>query len=527
MVLERSELLTAPVPGPVGGVLGDVLHRAAREAPEALLLSTPATGEAWTAAQLLADARAVAGGLLRDLEPGSRVATCLGNGPEPVLLQLGVALAGMTLVPVNPRSRPAELEHALRLSGAVRLYAAVDAGGNPVADLAAEAADRLPALQEVRRCGEDRRASIDLVEPGDLPVVDPESLAQVQFTSGTTGRAKGVRITHSGMVTTGRAFADRLGPRAGRVWVDPMPLFHTAGNVLGVVGALWAQAEHVVLPFAPAPVLRAMADRRATLLSAAPTLLDLLASHPDLPGTDLSALDVLFTGGMTVTPSFVDRVEAVFGARLSITFGMTETCGAVLQTAPSDPDPIRRETVGAPLAGTDVRIAGPDGAAVPPGTAGELWVRGPRITRGYLDDPAATAEAIDADHWLHTGDLAEMDAAGACRVVGRIKDMIKTGGENVSPVEVEELLVQHPAVDRAAVVGVPDERWGELVVAFVVPAAGRDPDPADLTEFCRNGLSPFKVPRHWRVVDDLPMTASAKVQRAELRRMATEDVAPR
>ncbi|MCW2684553.1 MAG: Fatty-acyl-CoA synthase [Blastococcus sp.] len=526
MPLARSELLAAPAPGPVEGVLGDVLHRAAQEGPEDVVLSTPSTGETWTAAELLADARAVAAGLLRDLAPGSRIATCLGNGPEPVLLQLGVALAGMTLVPVNPRSRPAELEHALRLSGAVRLYAAVDAGGNPAADHAAEAAPRLPALQGVRRCGDDWRASIERAEPGVLPVVDPQTLAQVQFTSGTTGRAKGVRITHSGMVATGRAFADRLAPAAGRVWMNPMPLFHTAGNVLGVVGALWARAEHVVLPFAPAPVLRAMADRRATLLSAAPTLLDLLAAHPDLPGTDLSALQVLFTGGMTVTPAFVDRVESVFGARLSITFGMTETCGAVLMTAPTDPDRVRRETVGAPLAGTDVRIAGPDGSAVPPSVPGELWVRGARITRGYLDDPTATAEAIDADGWLHTGDLAEMADDGACRVVGRIKDMIKTGGENVSPVEVEELLVRHPDVDRAAVVGVPDERWGELVVAFVVPAGDRDPDPEALAEFCRNGLSPFKVPRLWRVVDDLPMTASAKVQRAELRRMAAEDRPP-
>ena len=522
MVLERSELLAAPVPGPVEGVLGDVLHRAVREGPDALLLSTPATGETWTAAQLLADARAVAAGLLRDFEPGDRIATCLGNGPEPVLLQLGVALAGMTLVPINPRSRPAELEHALGLSGAVCLYAAEDVGGNRVADLADEAAPRLPELRVLRRCGEDWRESIELAEPGGSPLVDPESLAQIQFTSGTTGRAKGVQITHSGMVTTGHAFAERLGELAGRVWVNPMPLFHTAGNVLGVVGALWARAEHVVLPFAPAPVLRAMADRRATLLSAAPTLLDLLASSPDLPLTDLSALQVLFTGGMTVTPAFVDRVESVFGARLSITFGMTETCGAVLQTAPTDPDRIRRETVGAPLAGTDVRIAGPDGAAVPPAVAGELWVRGDRITRGYLDDPAATAATIDADGWLHTGDLAEMDGDGACRVVGRLKDMIKTGGENVSPVEVEELLVQHPDIERAAVVGVPDDRWGELVVAFVVPAGERDPDLDALAEFCRNGLSPFKVPRVWRVVDDLPMTASAKVQRAELRRIAAE-----
>jgi fatty-acyl-CoA synthase len=526
-MLERSELLAAPAPGPVEGVLGDVLHRAVREGPGDLLLSTPATGETWTAGQLLSDARAVAAGLLRDFAPGSRIATCLGNGPEPVLLQLGVALAGMTLIPVNPRVRPAELEHALRLSGAVCVFAADEVAGNPVADLTAELAPRLPALRAVRRCGGDWRASLPSAAVGELPVVDPESLAQVQFTSGTTGRAKGVQITHRGMVVTGHGFADRLGATAGRVWCNPMPLFHTAGNVLGVVGALWARAEHVVLPFAPGPVLSALADRRATLLSAAPTLLDLLATHPELPDTDLSALQVLFTGGMTVTPAFVDRVEALFGARLSITFGMTETCGAVLQTSPEDPDQVRRETVGAPLAGTDVRIAGPDGAAVPPGTPGELWVRGARITRGYLDDPAATAAAIDPEGWLHTGDLAEMDDGGACRVVGRLKDMIKTGGENVSPVEVEEALVAHPDVVLAAVVGVPDERWGELIVAFVVPAAGREPSAAELTDHCRDRLSPFKVPRAWRVVDELPMTASAKVQRAELRRVAAERPAVR
>src|SRR3954454_13349833 len=181
MPLERSELLAAPGSDAVEGVLGDVLHRAVQEGPEDLLLTTPATGETWTATQLLADARGVAAPLLSRWAPGARIATCLGNGPEPVLLQLGVALAGMTLVPINPRSRPAELEHALRLSRAVCLYAAGDADGNPVADLAAEAAERLPELQEIRRCGADWRAAIERGPPSDLPVVDPESLAQIQF----------------------------------------------------------------------------------------------------------------------------------------------------------------------------------------------------------------------------------------------------------------------------------------------------------------------------------------------------------
>ncbi|GAA4306510.1 linear/branched/unsaturated fatty acid:CoA ligase LbuL [Klenkia terrae] len=496
--LVTSEL-RAPATGPAGGVLGDVLRRAVELGPDDVLLTTPATGESWSAARLLADATSLATGLLQLAGPGARVATCLANGPAPVLVQLGVALAGQTLVPVNPRSRPAEVEHALTLAGA--RVAVADGPG-------AEFCAAVPGVQVVA----DWRSL--LAPPGALPEVAPDSLAQVQFTSGTTGRAKGVRITHAGMVATGAAFADRLGPTAGRVWCNPMPLFHTAGNVLGVVGALWARADHVVLPFAPGPVLEVLASSRVTMLSAAPTLLDLLVSEgvPDLPD-----LAVLFTGGMTVTPAFVDRVEAAFGARLATTFGMTETCGSALMTGPGDPDEVRRGTVGGPLAGTEVRICGPDGVPVPVGEPGELWVRGARLTDGYLADPPVPA--LDDEGWLHTGDLAEMSASGACRVVGRLKDIIKSGGENVSPVEVEEALAAHPADALAAVGGAPDERWGELVVGFVVPA-GADVDVAELEAWCRDRLSPFKVPRRWHLVDELPMTASAKVQRAELRRRA-------
>jgi fatty-acyl-CoA synthase len=194
-----------------------------------------------------------------------------------------------------------------------------------------------------------------------------------------------------------------------------------------------------------------------------------------------------------------------------------------LQTAPTDPDNIRRTTVGRPLPGTDVRIAGPDGTPTVPGESGELWLRGARLTRGYYHDPEASAAAIDSDGWLHTGDLAVMHATGATRIVGRLKDMIKTGGENVSPEEIEDTVVSHPSVARAAVIGTPSERWGELVVAFVVPADGHEVDPAALDRHCRARLSTFKVPRVWRVVNDLPMTASTKLQRAELRRIAATD----
>ncbi|MCO1659051.1 acyl--CoA ligase [Pseudonocardia sp. S2-4] len=526
--MQRCELLTPAAADVPEQVIGDVLGRAARLGPADPLVRTvtPHEERVWTAAGLLADAERVAAGLLARHDPGARIATCLVNGPEAVLLQFGVALAGMVLVPVNPRSRGPELEHALRLSGAEAVYAAEDAAGDPAADLAAEVAGRLPALREVHRCTGDWRA-LRHDRTVDLPTVPPQGLAQIQFTSGTTGRAKGVQITHSGMVATSHAFRDRIGLPEGGVWVNPMPLFHTAGNVLGVMGALWQRCEHVVVAFEPARVLELITQHRATLLSAAPTLLDLLMARPEIGQADLSSLRVVFTGGQTVSPGFVDRVESAFAAPLITTFGMTETCGSALLPAPTDPDPVRRTTVGRPLAGTGVRIATPDGVPAAPGEVGELWLRGERLTPGYYRDPEATAAAIDPGGWLHTGDLAVMDAAGACRIVGRLKDMIKTGGENVSPEEVEEAVVSHPSVARAAVVGAPDERWGELVVAFVVPEPGAAIDPAELERHCRARLSPFKVPRAWRALEELPMTASTKVQRAELRRMAAADPALR
>jgi fatty-acyl-CoA synthase len=514
-MVEASELAPEPVPELDEAVVGDVLRRAARLGPDdPLLTALDATGAdvRWTAAGLLRDAESVARALLRDHPAGAPIATCLTNGPEVVLLQLGVALAGMVLVPVNPQSRPAELAHALRLAGAVRLYRR---GGPPLGP----GVD--PDIEVVELDGRPEVLLDGGASDVRLPVVDPDSLAQIQFTSGTTGLPKGVRIHHRGMVQTSFAFAERLGLPEGGVWVDPMPQFHTAGNVLGTLGALWQCAEHVVLPFTPAAAVRAVAERGATVLSAAPTLLHLMAAEPGFDDAARDRLRVVFTGGSTLTPTVVEEVERRFGAALAVTFGMTETCGSALLTAPlADPVEVRRTTVGRPLAGTGVRVVDPAGAVVPRGETGELLLRGDRLTRGYHDDPAATAAAIDPDGWLHTGDLAAMDADGRLRIVGRLKDMIKTGGENVSPEEVEDVIAAHPAVARAAVVGAPDPRWGELVVGFVVPAPGSAVDPDELTAHCRARLSPFKVPRRWHLLDELPLTASSKVQRAELRRRA-------
>jgi fatty-acyl-CoA synthase len=494
--------------------VGDVLRRAAERAPDRLGLvdaNTP-DGPRWTFAELLAECELVARGLLARFEPGERVAACIPNRPELVLLQFGTALAGLTLVPVNPLLRRGELGFVLRQSGAAGILVAEEHRGHRLAESVAALAPELPLLRETIVPGdgwETLRA-----EAGDagLPDVDPDGLGQVQYTSGTTGHPKGVLITHRAMVLTAEAFAEREDVSDGAAWINPMPLFHTAGNVLGTLGAAWACAPHVVLAFTAERTLAAMAEHRPGMVSAAPTLLHAMLEHPGFAEVDTEAVEVVMTGGSTVEPSFVRRVEAGFGAKLSITFGMTETCGAAMVTSPGDTQADRETTVGRPLPHTELRIA----------ETGELCLRGPRVTRGYNDLPEETARAIDAEGWLHTGDLASVDDRGYVRVEGRLKDMIKRGGENIAPAEVEACLAEHPAVAEAAVVGLPDPRWGEVVVAYVRPS-GAAPDVDELVAHCREHLASFKLPRRWAFVEAMPLTASGKIRRTELRDRAAAD----
>ena len=492
--------------------VGEVLRRAAERTPErdGLVDANSAEGRRWTYAELLAEAELVARALLARFRPGERVASCSPNRPELVLLQFGTALAGLTLVPLNPVLRRTELGYALRQSGASGIVVAEEHRGHRLADTVGEL-----GLRETIVLGEGWEALLaDAVRgPAELPEVGPDSLGQIQYTSGTTGNAKGVLITHRGMRITAEAFADREHVAEGAAWVNPMPQFHTAGNVLGTLGATWACAPHVVLAFDPERTLAAAEAERAGMLSAAPTLLHAMLEHPTFRERDLASVEVVMTGGSTVEPSFVRRVESGFGAKLSITFGMTETCGAVCVTAPEDSQADRETTVGRALPHTEIRIA----------ETGELLVRGERITRGYHDLPEETARAIDADGWLHTGDLASMDERGYVRVEGRLKDMIKRGGENIAPAEVEACLAEHASVAEAAVVGLPDEKWGEIVVAYVRLAEGAEPEVDALVAHCRERLASFKLPRRWAFVETMPLTASGKIRRTELRERAAGD----
>ena len=298
-----------------------------------------------------------------------------------------------------------------------------------------------------------------------------------------------------------------------------MPLFHTSGCAMGVLGAVQSLAVHVpVLAFDPALVLELCETERSSVLAGVPTMLIAMLAHPELDRRDLSSLRVAVSGGSPVPAALVRQVEDRLKVMFSIVFGTTECSPLITQVRLTDAADDRAETLGTPLPQAEVKVADiSTGAPVPVGQIGELCARGYLVMRGYHDAPEATAAAIDADGWYHTGDLASVDARGYLRIEGRIKDMIIRGGENIYPREIEDALFAHPAVAEAAVLGVPDATWGEVVAAFVRPAPGqRVPSEQDLRAHCRDLLAAYKTPLHWVFVDAFPLTPSGKIQKFRL-----------
>ena len=505
--------------------VGDLLRQTAAACPErtALIAGVPDVEgrRRWTYAELLVEAEEVARALLLRFSPGERVAVWAPNIPEWVLLELGAALAGIVLVTVNPAYRPAELSYVLRQSGASGIFLVPEFRGNPMrASLDTVRAD-LPALREVVSF-EDWEGFVAEVRGStvELPAVRPEDPVQIQYTSGTTGFPKGALLHHRGIVNNARFTAERAEVRPGDTWLNPMPLFHTGGCVLGALGAVWSQATHVlVLAFDPGLVLELLEGERATVMGAVPTMLIALMEHPDFPNRDLSSLKAVISGGSTVPAPLVRRIESTLGIRFTIVFGQTEASPVMTQTRLDDSPEDKAETIGQASPQQEVKIVDVDsGEPVPVGALGEICGRGYNVMLGYYDLPDATAETIDADGWLHTGDLGTMDERGYLRIEGRLKDMIIRGGENIYPREIEELLFTHPAVADVSVVGVPDDKWGEEIACVVRRAEGSEGvDAGELRAYVRERLSPQKAPRIWAFVDEFPLTPSGKVQKFVLR----------
>ncbi len=521
--LTRSYLPADRAEPVLESTVGSVLGEAAEAHPGriGLVSGTPDSDERrrWCFSEMAEQAQQIARALLARFEPGERIAVWAPNLPEWVLLQFGVGMAGLVLVPLNPSYRQAELTYALRQSGAAGIVHVPEFRGNPMADWVEAAQAEVATLRTTISFTDWDELCKSGSPTQRLPPVSPEDPAQIQYTSGTTGAPKGAILHHRGITNNGRFVASGLGLTGDGAFLNPLPLFHVAGCVVGVLGAMTSQSK-LIQPtvFDPGLALAMARQEGATVMGGVPTILIAMMEHPSFNQQDLSTLETIGAGGATVPAALVRQIESTLGVDFSVLFGQTEASCSMMKTRPGDGAEDKAETVGLPLPQTEVRIVDPGtGETVAPGVAGEICTRGYAVMYGYHDMPEATAAAIDEEGWLHTGDLGTMDSRGYCRVAGRIKDMIIRGGENIYPREIEEVLFAHPHVVDVAVVGVPDEKWGERVVAFVRAAPQAEVGREVLHDYLRAQLAPHKTPSDWVFVDELPTTASGKIQKFVLR----------
>ena len=500
--------------------IASILDAAAGASPdrEALVVGVASDRRRMTYAALQAEAAAVGGALAARFDPGERLAVFAPSLPEALVLSYGAAMAGLVLVPFNPALRSREVQHILASSGAAGAFVVDTHRDSSPHGIVDALRPSLPALREVLRFEDwDAFVRSGAASPG-RPGPAPDDLAQIIFTSGTTGAPKGARLTHRGMTNAARFGGERFGLAPGDIYVNNMPLFHVGGQEVAFA-ICQAQVTNVSVPvFDPGLALALVDEERATHTVAVPTMLVGMIDHPDFASRDLSTLRSISSGGAVVPPELIRHIEATLGARITVVFGQTESCGYISQTELDDDAELKAVTLGHPLPQIEARVVDPvSGAVVPTGTVGELQIRGFNVMQGYHDMAEATAETIVNGGWLRTGDLVTMDAQGYMRIAGRLKEMIVSGAVNIFPLEIEAVLAGHPCVAQAAVVGVPDRRWGEQAVAVLVPSAGATVDPAEIESWARERLAPFKIPKRWVVVDAMPMTATGKVQKFVLR----------
>ena len=498
--------------------IGDVLRRAASERPDQPALISSTTGATWTFSELLADAEAVARDLLEVFAPGTRIAIWAQNLPEWVVAEYAIALAGMVIVTVNPNLLADEAAYVFNQSKASGVIASASYRGRNLVEITESVMDRCPSIEQVTALG----SLAERVERGrnlttTLPHADPGDLVMIQYTSGTTGFPKGASLHHRGLVTNALHSTLRNGSEPGDVMLGAMPLFHTGGSVLAVLASGARMLTIVTVEeFEPGHVLDTIERHGVTLGGGVPTMLIAMMEHPTFKDRDLSSLKTTTSGGSTVPAALVERFEREVGARLTIVFGQTEMSPVATMTRPDDAVDDKANSLGTALPHVEIKIVDESGATVPVGQPGEFCTRGYLNMLGYNDNPEATSETIDAEGWLHSGDICSMDERGYCYIVGRIKDMIIRGGENVYPKEIEEVLYRHPSVGEVAVIGIPDDKWGETVGAIIRPAPGASPTVAELRAWVREHLAPHKTPVSWFVTESFPLTGSGKIQKFRL-----------
>ncbi|MSQ20174.1 MAG: AMP-binding protein [Betaproteobacteria bacterium] len=538
----------------IGETIGNHFARSVVRWGERPALIVRQQGVRWSYAELGARVDALAAGLLAlGLEPGDRVAIWSPNNAEWVVTQFATAKAGLILVNINPAYRLSELEYALNKVGCRALISATAFKASDymgmINTLAPELATSLPgklnavkfpSLRTVIQIGSrtvpgalsfeavtamggvEQRAQLAALA-GTLQFDDA---INIQFTSGTTGMPKGATLTHHNILNNGFSLGEVMRFTDQDKVCIPVPLYHCFGMVIGNLACITHGAA-MVFPgegFDPLATLQTVAEERCTALYGVPTMFIAQLEHPDFHKFDLSSLR---TGMMAGSPCPIEvmrrAVETMHLGEITIGYGMTETSPVSFQTKIGDPIERQVSTVGRVHPHVEVKIVDAVGRIVPRGTAGELCTRGYSVMLGYWDDAERTAQAIDRAGWMHTGDLATIDAEGFCNIVGRIKDLVIRGGENVYPREVEEFLYRHPRIQEVQVFGVPDPKFGEELCAWVKPRSGETLTEHDVREFCRGQIAHYKIPRYVLFVEEFPMTVTGKMQKFLMReRMIAE-----
>ncbi|MEE4154992.1 MAG: AMP-binding protein [Erythrobacter sp.] len=498
------------------------LRAQAADRPDALalreLLADGTIGREWTYAQLLRDAERCGRALAARHPAGARIAIMGGNCPEWVLVQYGAALAGLTLVTVNPSFIAREVRYVLEQSGSVAVYYQPHVRGTALRPIVDEAAAGLPAHDHIIDITDEGELFAG-EQDGQLRPTGPQDIVMIQYTSGTTGFPKGVLLHQHGLLQSNRDVFVRWGLAPGKTVMCPFPLFHTAGSAVCVLGVMThGGCLMLVSVFDPVAVAKAIEREQPEVLGGVPTMLFAIIEAARATGTDVSGVEAVVAGGAMVPPELNRAAQATFGVPIIIVYGQTETYPAITAVWPGDTGEHLIESIGQPIAHIEVAIRSPsDNSVCAIGEQGEICMRGYNQMAGYNDNPRATAETIDAEGWLHTGDLGTMAADGYLKITGRVKEMIIRGGENLFPAEIEAAMIEHPAIAEVAVAGVPDEKWGEIVACFMRLAEGAErPSDDELKAFVRERLSPQKTPAHWVWVKAFPLTGSGKVQKFQL-----------
>jgi HIP---CoA ligase len=471
------------------------------------------------------------------IEPGDRVAIWAPNMGDWVVAALGAFRAGAVVVTVNTRFKGSEAAHVIGTAQARLLVTVTDFLDTDYVALLADADTGVPACleQTVVLAGPVPEGAIawrDFLAAGAevdpavtaerAAAIAPDDVSTIIFTSGTTGKPKGAMLRHEASVRAYNAWASVVGLREGDRYLIVNPFFHCFGLKAGILACLLKGATIVPHPVFDVPsVMRRVDEERITMLPGAPAVYQTILDHPDLADYDLSSLRLAVTGAATVPVEMVRRMASELTFRTIVTgYGLTEATGIATMCRHTDDPETIANTAGRPIPGVEVVVINDDGKVLGAGQPGEVLVRGYNLMAGYFGDDAATAEAIDADGWLHTGDVGVLDEAGNLRITDRTKDMFTVGGFNAYPAEIENVLMTHPAVGQVAVIGVPDHRLGEVGRAFVVPRAGAAVDEAELITWARERMANYKVPRSVEVVDALPLNATGKVLKYVLRERA-------